>query len=177
MPSAPSQRSRARLSLSTVNDRAAALVRFLGLQPHPEGGHFREAFRSPTTLGRPRDGAPRPALTHIYFLLASGELSRWHRLASDEIWHFYEGSPLELFTIAPGTSQVEHRRLGPLGPAFPTIAVQAGAWQGAVPTGDYTLVGCTVAPGFDYADFELLSGNAAEIARLRGAGAELGDLL
>jgi hypothetical protein len=160
-----------------VDGRAAELVRFLGLQPHPEGGHFREVFRSGRSWGHPGAGGPRAAATHIYFLLASGERSRWHRLASDEVWHFYEGSPLDLYTIAPAGSEIEHRRLGPLVAAFPTVAVPAGTWQAARPSGPYTLAGCTVAPGFEYADFELLSLSPAELARLRTAGVPLGDLL
>jgi len=159
-----------------VDVRATELVRFLGLQPHPEGGHFREVFRSGRSLSRP-SGGPRAAATHIYFLLASGERSRWHRLASDEIWHFYEGSPLDLYTIAPAATAIEHRRLGPLEAAFPTCAVPAGTWQAARASGAYTLAGCTVAPGFEYADFELLSLSPAELARLRAASVELGDLL
>lgn len=160
-----------------MDDRAAELIRFLGLQPHPEGGHFLEAFRSERTLQPPRERGPRAAATHIYFLLASDERSRWHRLTSDEVWHFYEGSPLDLFTIAPAATRIEHRRLGPLEAAFPTLAVPAGTWQAARSTGGYTLAGCTVAPGFEYADFELLQRNPAELDRLRRAGADLGDLL
>lgn len=160
-----------------MDDRAAELIRFLGLEPHPEGGHFLEVFRSGRTLRPGGAGGPRAAVTHIYFLLASGERSRWHRLGSDEVWHFYEGSPLDLYTIAPQATAIEHRRLGPLEPSFPTFAVAAGTWQAARPSGAYTLAGCTVAPGFEYADFELLSLHPAELARLRAAGTELGDLL
>jgi predicted cupin superfamily sugar epimerase len=160
-----------------VDGRAAELIRFLGLEPHPEGGHFLEVFRSERTLRPPGGHGPRSAATHIYFLLASGERSRWHRLGADEVWHFYEGSPLDLYTIAPAASRVEHRRLGPLEAAFPTFAVPARTWQAARPTGAYTLAGCTVAPGFEYADFELLALSPAELGRLRAAGAELGDLL
>jgi predicted cupin superfamily sugar epimerase len=160
-----------------VDDRAAELIRFLGLEPHPEGGHFLEVFRSERTLRPPGGHGTRAAATHIYFLLASGERSRWHRLRADEVWHYYEGSPLDLYTIAPGAVKIEHRRLGPLEAAFPTFAVPAHTWQAARPTGAYTLAGCTVAPGFEYADFELLALSPAELGRLRAAGAELGDLL
>ena len=160
-----------------MDARAAELVRFLGLQPHPEGGHFREVFRSEHSFSHPGAGGPRAAATHIYFLLAAGEKSRWHRLASDEVWHFYEGSPLDLYTIAPGAPRLEHRRLGQLEAAFPTLAVPAGTWQAARPAGAYTLAGCTVAPGFEYADFELLQLSPVELARVRAAGLDLGDLL
>jgi len=185
-----------------VTARAAELVRALGLAPHPEGGHFRETFRSSTRIAAA--GGSRSALTHIWFLLAAGERSRWHRLASDEIWQFHEGEPLELLTIAPATAAVERRLLGPSGtarelaprsptgprpgsgsarsvpaggPALPAIAVPAGAWQAARPAGAYTLVSCVVAPGFEYADFELLADCPAERDRLTRAGVELGDLL
>jgi predicted cupin superfamily sugar epimerase len=160
-----------------VDGRAAELVRLLGLEPHPEGGHFVEVFRSPRNVGGLGAGGTRAAMTHICFLLARGERSRWHRLASDEVWHFYEGSPLDLLTIAPSASEVERRRLGPPGQALPVLAVACGTWQAARPTGDYTLAGCTVAPGFEYADFELLAHNPGELGRLRTGGVELEDLL
>ena len=182
--------------------RAAELVRALDLVPHPEGGHFRETFRSATRIAAAR--GPRSALTHIWFLLTAGERSRWHRLASDEIWQFHEGDPLELLTIAPATGAVERRLLGPSGaagggrpvsptgpaprapragsatagrPALPVLSVPAGTWQAARPAGAYTLVSCVVAPGFEYADFELLADCPAERDRLSGAGLDPGDLL
>ncbi|HXY38085.1 MAG TPA: cupin domain-containing protein [Vicinamibacteria bacterium] len=159
-----------------MEGRAAELVRALGLEPHPEGGHFRQTFRSAIPVDAPA-GRSRPALTHIWFLLAAGERSRWHRLASDEIWHFHEGWPLDLLTVAPGSGALVRRRLGVDGPAAASaLAVPAGSWQAARPLGAYALVSCVVAPGFDYADFELLADRPAERERLERAGVELGDL-
>lgn len=126
------------------------------MQPHPEGGHYVEIHRS-------------PGLTSIFFLLRAGEISRWHRvLGSDEAWHFYEGDPIELLTADPGFSRVERRVLGPVGPGQrPVFVVPGGVWQGARTTGNYTLVGCSVGPGFEFANFEMLrdAPDAADEAR------------
>jgi uncharacterized protein len=129
---------------------AADIIARLELKPHPEGGHFRETFRDPRT-----DESGRSFSTAIYFLLARGERSHWHRIDAVEIWHFYAGSALTL-QIADG----EVRRIIKIGPdlaagEMPQAVVPVGAWQAAESTGDWTLVGCTVAPGFDFAKFEL----------------------
>ena len=128
---------------------AAEMIAKLGLQPHPEGGHFRETFRDPRTV----DG--RAASTAILFLLARGERSHWHRIDAVEIWHYYAGAPLRL-SIVDG-AQEEIIRLGSDVHAdeAPQATVPARAWQAAESLGDWTLVGCTVAPGFDFAGFEL----------------------
>jgi predicted cupin superfamily sugar epimerase len=153
-----------------VHERAAHLIRSLHLAPHPEGGHFAEVFRSALRV-RPADGSPeRPALTTIYFLLAAGEQSRWHRVSSDEVWHFYEGEPLELLSAPGEPTHVEVTVLGPLsgdgrGHTRSVHTVPAGWWQAARPLGAWSLVGCTVAPGFDFADFTMLSDDPAR-ARL-----------
>jgi hypothetical protein len=160
-----------------LDERAAELIRLLRLDPHPEGGHFRQIFRSTHEVRVP-GGAPRAAMTQIYFLLAAGERSRWHRVASDEVWHFYEGTPLDLFTIAPSAARVERRRLGAIEPgALPTLVVSAGTWQAARPTGAYALAGCTVAPGFEFADFELLADCPTDRNRFASGGLELDTLL
>lgn len=141
-----------------VNPRAAALVRSLELRPHPEGGFYREVFRS--ALGvRPEDGRPpRSALTTILFLLADGGFSRWHRVSSDEAWHFHEGDPLELVWLEDGGTREVRATLGPAGEGTtPVAVVPAGCWQAARTTGGWSLVGCTVGPGFDFADFAMLS--------------------
>jgi predicted cupin superfamily sugar epimerase len=129
---------------------AAEIIARLELKPHPEGGHFRETFRDPRL-----DNDGRSASTAIYFLLARGERSHWHRIDAAEVWHFYAGSPLTL-EIADGKSQ-RSIRLGPdlAAGEVPQAIVPAVAWQAAESTGDWTLVGCTVAPGFDFATFEL----------------------
>lgn len=130
-------------------EEAQALIRRLGLQPHPEGGHYRETYRAPAATGE------RAAVTLIYFLLQAGELSAWHRVDAVEIWHWYAGAPL-LLTLSEG----QGRRDLPLGPDFaagqePQRVVPAGAWQTARSLGDWTLVGCSVAPAFEFAGFEL----------------------
>ncbi len=129
---------------------AAEIIARLELKPHPEGGHYRETFRDSR-----RDVDGRSASTAIYFLLARGERSHWHRIDAAEIWHYYAGSALNL-QIADGVGQ----RCISLGPDLaagevPQTIVPAQAWQAAESSGDWTLVGCTVAPGFDFAKFEL----------------------
>jgi len=129
---------------------AQQIVRLLDLKPHPEGGHFRETFRD----ARAVDGG-RAASTAIYFLLARGERSHWHRVDAVEVWHFYGGAALEL-DIAHGGRR-DRTILGNdlAAGARPQAIVPARAWQAARSLGDWTLVGCTVAPGFDFAKFEL----------------------
>lgn len=141
-----------------MHPRAAQLIATLGLSPHPEGGHFREVYRS-ARLVVPDDGRQaRSALTVIYFLLAEGEASRWHRVASDETWHFREGDVIELsLSGARDLAVIEIHRLGPLADGIePARVVPAGRWQSACSTGAFTLVSCTVGPGFEFADFEML---------------------
>ncbi|HEX2218187.1 MAG TPA: cupin domain-containing protein [Gemmatimonadales bacterium] len=125
---------------------AEAVVRRLGLMPHPEGGFYRETFRSPLTLDLP-DGRRRAASTAIHYLLPAGARSTWHRLASDEVWHHYGGGALHLHLLGTGTRRLDRGE--------PQVVVPAGVWQAAEPEDDAVLCGCTVAPGFDFADFEL----------------------
>ena len=141
-----------------MHSRAKELIQTLGLEPHPEGGYFVEAFRS-SLLVSPSDGRTRrSALTVIYFLLVQGVFSRWHRVLSDEAWHWYEGDTLELLTVRPEGGSVSGIMLGPLsGSSAPLHVVPAGWWQAARPLGAYALVGCSVGPGFDHSDFKLLS--------------------
>jgi len=147
-----------------TSDRAHTLIATLGLTPHPEGGYYREVHRSAAVVKPSGHRDQRPALTTIYFLLTAGQVSRWHRIRSEEVWHFYEGSPLELYLAASNTGSVDSRRLGPAERGQqPVVVVPADCWQAARPTGDYTLVGCTVAPGFEFRDFAL-AGDQPEIA-------------
>jgi predicted cupin superfamily sugar epimerase len=130
---------------------AAEIIRLLDLKPHPEGGHFRETFRDPGTI----DG--RAASTAIYFLLARGERSHWHRVDAVEVWHYYAGAPLVLEMAADEAGPVRRMKLGPdiaMGER-PQGVVPAGHWQAAESLGDWTLAGCTVAPGFEFASFEM----------------------
>ncbi len=147
-----------------MDPRAEALIHDLRLAPHPEGGHFVEAWRSPLEV-RTADGArPRPALTTIHFLLAAGEASRWHRLDADEAWHFHEGAPLELLLLDAPARVLTRARLGPLAPgAAPVHVVPAGSWLAARTLGAYTLVGCTMGPGFEAEGFALMK-DAPELA-------------
>lgn len=126
------------------------IIRLLDLAPHPEGGHFRETYRDPAG-----NAEGRSAGTAIYFLLKAGEVSRWHRVDASEVWHWYAGAPLAL-SIHGDTETVSHR-LGPdLGAGErPQAVVPANAWQQARSLGEWTLTGCTVAPGFDFAGFEI----------------------
>jgi predicted cupin superfamily sugar epimerase len=130
---------------------AADIIARLELKPHPEGGHYRETFRDKHV-----DGNGRAASTAIYFLLARGERSHWHRVDAVETWHYYAGAALTLRIAHDGCTQHVVR----LGPDLatgerPQAIVPAQAWQAAESTGDWTLVGCTVAPGFEFAGFEL----------------------
>lgn len=133
-----------------LSKEAAAIIARLGLKPHPEGGHYRETFRD---AGVDADGRSRS--TAIYFLLARGERSHWHRIDAVEVWHYYAGASLILH-IADGSGP----RIVKLGPDLaagevPQAIVPPHAWQAAESGGDWTLVGCTVAPGFEFAKFEL----------------------
>ncbi len=140
-----------------MDPRAEALIRELGLLPHPEGGHYRELYRSPLQVDPPDGRGDRAALTTIYFLLPAAEISRWHRVTSDEVWHHLEGAPLELFVSDPDLLHVQRHLLGPLRDGLvPEVVVPPGHWQAARSSGAYSLVGCVVAPGFDFADFAML---------------------
>jgi hypothetical protein len=129
---------------------AADVIRLLDLKPHPEGGHFRETIRDE------RPGA-RAFSTGIYFLLAAGERSHWHKVDAMEVWHYYAGAALTLEISLSAQGPIERIKLGPdlTADERPQAAVPAHAWQAAESQGEWTLVGCTVAPGFDFDGFEL----------------------
>ena len=135
-----------------MHPRAVQLIEQLGLQAHPEGGFYRRVFASSQQLP-----GGRLASSAILFLLPGGAISRWHRVDADELWHFHEGDGLELL-IAESPEQLRCERLGPvMADCLPQRAVPAHAWQAARALGDYCLVGCTVAPAFEFAGFRLLS--------------------
>ena len=129
---------------------ADQIIALLGLEPHPEGGYFRETFRDGPDSGQ------RAFSTAIYFLLKEGQISRWHRVDAAEVWHWYAGAPLEL-GLAPKGGPESIVQLGSdlLAGERPQAVVPAAYWQRARSLGAWTLVGCTVAPGFDFAGFEL----------------------
>jgi uncharacterized protein len=130
---------------------AAEIIARLELRPHPEGGYYRETFRDSRA-----DATGRSSSTAIYYLLARGERSHWHRIDAVEVWHYYAGSPLDLW-IANDSCPRHTVRLGPdiAAGERPQAIVPASAWQSAETTGEWTLVGCTVAPAFEFASFEL----------------------
>jgi len=151
--------------VSSIADRLAA---DLGLLPHPEGGRYRQLHRSGSVVSVPSRGVERAALTSILFLLAKGEVSRWHRVLSDEAWHFHEGDALDLLVVDAAFGDVRRRVLGRASEGNePLAVVPAGAWQAARPLGDFALVPCDVGPGFDFADFALLADFPDEAARFR----------
>jgi uncharacterized protein len=136
--------------LITPNLTAGDVIRLLDLKPHPEGGHFHETFRDNRLVDK-----DRAASTAIYFLLARGECSRWHRVDAAEVWHWYAGAPLRL-EIASENDRRESATLGSdlAAGERPQAIVPARAWQSAESLGDWTLVGCTVAPGFEFSGLE-----------------------
>ncbi|HEU5040810.1 MAG TPA: cupin domain-containing protein [Gemmatimonadales bacterium] len=145
---------------------AEETARRLELRPHPEGGFYRETFRSPLMVTLP-DGRVRHASTAIHFLLPAGTHSTWHRVAADEVWHHYDGGALWLYRLGLPDLYLDA--------GTPQAVVPAGVWQAAEPVSGAVLVGCTVAPGFDFADFVLgdadrlgaeFPGEAALIRRL-----------
>lgn len=128
---------------------ADQIISLLGLEPHPEGGCFRETFRDAAPAG-----TARAASTAIYFLLRAGEVSRWHKVDAVEVWHHYAGAPLEL-AIAPPGSDSDRMILGAdlAAGERPQAVVPAGHWQQSRSLGEFSLVGCTVAPGFEFSGF------------------------
>jgi predicted cupin superfamily sugar epimerase len=147
-------------------DSARYWIDRLGLQAHPEGGWYRETFRSPlrlphTVLPTAFRG-PRNAATAIYFLLEAGQLSHLHRIAGEEAWAFHAGDPLEVFYLTP-EGELRTVGIGLAEGCEPQFQVPAGVWFGARSRGHFSLVSCWVAPGFDFADFELA--RAEELAR------------
>jgi uncharacterized protein len=143
---------------------AQRLIRELNLQPHPEGGFYRETYRSAERVVRAATGDQGDASTAIYYLLCDGAYSTWHRIRSDEVWHFYTGGRLDVHVLQASSGLTTHR-LGNIldddRAAFQAV-VPAGAWFAAecVHPGAFALAGCTVAPGFEFADFELADASA-----------------
>jgi predicted cupin superfamily sugar epimerase len=155
-----------------MHSRAAELLHTLGMRPHPEGGHYVELFRSAHRVQVLDRQVERASVTTIYFMLLSGEFSRWHRVVSDEVWHYHEGDGIELILF--DDQGLRRLRLGPVArETRPTIVVPAGTWQAARCVGAYSLGACTVGPGFDFADFSLVVDWPEIAARIANAGPEL----
>lgn len=129
---------------------AARIIETLDLKPHPEGGHFGETWRAPAGPGE------RSAGTAIYYLLQAGEVSHWHRVDAAEAWHWYAGAALEL-ALSPDGCEVVHHQLSAdiTSDARPQLVIPARVWQTARSLGEWTLVGCTVSPGFEFSGFEM----------------------
>jgi len=140
------------------------LIKKYDLAPHPEGGYFKEIYRSGQTLKSPITAETRNSITHIYFLLVQGQFSRFHRVIHDEIWNFYEGDPIQLIQF--NAAGITEETMGPGCNGY-TAIVPGNTWQAAVTTGRYSLVGCTVAPGFDFSDFSFLRDIPGELERFR----------
>ncbi len=163
---------------AALPSRAAELIALLHMQPHPEGGHYAEVFRSTQTV-QPGDGRPlRPGLTTIDFMLVAGLFSAWHRVLSDEVWHLLEGPALRLWLAPPDLGAFTSVDLVPASASGrPRHVVPAGWWQAAEPLGDYAYVGATVGPGFDFADFSFGREDAALRAALTRQAPHLQRLL
>jgi len=138
------------LPANSAETSAAEIIARLELKPHPEGGYYRETFRDSRT-----DANGRARSTAIYFLLARGERSHWHRIDAVEIWHYYAGAPLKLSLVDGAKEEIFRLGADIQTGEVPQVTVPACAWQAAESLGDWTLTGCTVAPGFSFKGFEL----------------------
>lgn len=136
----------------------------IDLIEHPEGGRFREVFRSIHSVSKP-DGIARSALTHIYFSLNPGEVSRFHKVASDEVWNLYQGTGIKLYTWDGTSASPQCVTLSARDNCYCHV-VPAGVWQAAEPLAETVLVGCSVAPGFEFSDFEMMDPNSAQAKML-----------
>jgi len=155
---------------------ASDLIARLGLKPHPEGGWYREMHRAADRVETAR--GPRAAITTIYYLLEQAQISRWHVVSSDEIWHFHAGAPLELLVYSPETGVAQRRVLGlPDVERQPIGIVRAGEWQAARSLGAYSLVGCDVGPGFEFEDFRFVAALAGHDTHFTGELARYSGLL
>lgn len=144
-----------------MDPRSEELIRLLQLIPHPEGGYYREVYRSADTVISTKGGDVRNAVTDIYFLLTADKPSRFHRVVHDEIWNYYEGDPVEILEINPDTLEFSSTVLGCRRSVIRyKHFIKSNTWQAARTIGDYSLAGCTVAPGFDYSDLKFLKDDA-----------------
>lgn len=143
----------------------------INLIEHPEGGRFREVYRSSNTISM-KDGSIKSAVTHIYFSLESGEVSRFHKVASDEIWNLYQGPGIYLYTWDGSKRPPIFTELSTSNNCFCHV-IPAGIWQAAEPISEKVLVGCSVSPGFEFSDFELMVSNSKEAELLISISPEM----
>src|SRR5687767_6519408 len=164
--------------MKTMNPHIQTLIDSLQLQPHPEGGYYREVFRSEQVVIPSGKQAERRALTAIYFLLLAGQHSRWHRVLSDEIWSHLEGDSLQLSCFDAGHGQLKNFRLCRYDmETEPIRVVPAGIWQAARPLGEYALVGCYVGPGFEFSDFSMAADHPEVANTIRALGEKAAQLI
>jgi uncharacterized protein len=152
--------------------KASEVIAQLQLAPHPEGGWYREIYRSTDRVQRGEQS--RSATTAIYYLLEQHQLSRWHVVDADEIWHFYGGTSLELLAYDPASRQLQRHVLSA---ATPVGVIPAGVWQAARSLGEYSLVGCTVSPGFEFSGFQFTADLPEHRAHFTGALSQYEALL
>jgi len=149
-----------------LNQEIKTIIKKYQLEKHPEGGFYKEIYRSDLKVKSPAvQYKERSSITDIYFLLAQGQISRFHRVIHDEIWNFYEGDPLKLITYNPQTNQLSEFILGKENGFYKTV-IAGGVFQAAETTGLYSLMGCTVAPGFDFEDFIFLKECDEELKKI-----------
>lgn len=159
-----------------MHPRAQELLRLLALEPHVEGGHYRRIYESSTRMAFGDEARPRAMATSIYYLLAATEVSRWHRVDADELWHWYEGEAIEITRFDPRDDRLTLHILGPVAHgSAPVFVVPAGCWQSARPLGAYALVGCTVAPGYEWRGFSTLNDAPDILEQLRAIDPSLLD--
>jgi len=152
-----------------MEETIQSLIRAYDLQPHPEGGYFKEKYRSDQTVFSKEAQKERQAISHIYYLLTKGQVARFHKVLHDEIWHVYQGSPMKLIYL-DGT-EMKEEIFGPGCKEYFAV-IKGGQYQAAESTGDYTLIGCTVGPGFNYEDWILLADDKENADLLTGKFSE-----
>ena len=140
------------------------LIQKYQLQPHPEGGYYREVYRSKQTINSQIANANRNTVTHIYFLLKQGQFSRFHKVLHDEIWNFYQGSPIKIIEF--DGVDIKEKIIGKKNNSYSEV-VPGGVFQAAESTGEFSLVGCSVAPGFDFKDFSFLTNEPDVLKELK----------
>jgi len=161
-----------------MNPRVSELINLLDLEPHVGGGYIREIFRSTNLVHLLGNQVERKALTTIYYLLGAGEFDSWHRLDSDEVWQYHEGATLELLWIEQEEEKYTRCLIGEIDDLIKPIAiVPGGCWQMARTTGEYTLVGCSMGPGFEYEGYQQLRDNPEEANMIQHRFPELAEFL